>query len=113
MALKIANLPELKNDPYLYKVGEAIESLAQAHENLSYKLSVNSQGDTQPPAPHSAIAVTAKNGITHIALTDHNPRTSAVPNFVEGATSKDFSDAQPIHLGAGRQVRIPTFMGST
>jgi hypothetical protein len=113
MALKIANLDWLLNDPMLHLAGEAIQSVSQALENLSTKLSINSQGDTRPPAPHSAVNVVAKGGVTHVSLMDNNPRTSQVHNFVEWDTDRNFSNAQPIHLGPTRQVRIPTFMGVT
>lgn len=74
---------------------------------------MNPQGGTKPPSPHNQVSVVAQGGITHVSLTDNNPRTSHVHNFVEWSHDRNFGDAQTIHLGVGRQVRIPTFMGGT
>jgi hypothetical protein len=92
-------------------IGEAIEALKNGIEQLGQKTSVNPQGNTVAPAPHNDIKVTSGQGIVHVALTDTSPRTRNVHNFVEWATTPNFSDAQTEHLGVGRQVRIPTFLG--
>lgn len=113
MALKIPNLDWIKNHEQFYMIGEALQALANNDEQIGQKLSVNPQGNTVAPTPHANITVAAQGGITHVALTDTSARTRQVHNFVEWDTNNNFSNAQTISLHVGRQVRIPTFMGTT
>lgn len=111
MSFKVANLDHLWNTAPL--TAEAVESLRDGIDTLGQKLNVNPQGPTVAPTPPSALNVVAQNGITHVTLTDNNPRTRQVHYFVEYDTSPNFSNAHTLSLHIGRSVRIPTFLGTT
>lgn len=111
MSFKVANLDHFWNNFPLF--AEALESLRAGIDTLGQKMNVNPQGQTLPPAPPSALNVVAQNGITHVTLTDNNPRTRQVHYFVEYDTNPNFSNAHTVSLHIGRSARIPTFMGST
>jgi hypothetical protein len=111
VSFKVPNLDHIwANNPLF---AEALESLRNGIDTMGQKLSVNPQGPTIAPSPPSAINVSAASGITHVSLQDSNPRTRNVHYFVEYDTNPNFSNAQTIHLGAARQVRVPTFLGTT
>ena len=113
--MKIASLDYVKKQYPL--IGEALESINNVLDTAQQKLSVNFQGATGVPAPHSAINVTAANGIVHVSVANgNNPRTRNLSNFVEYSSDPAFgenSDVQVEHLGVGTQRRIATFVGAT
>jgi hypothetical protein len=110
MSFKIPNLDHFwEHSPLL---AEALQSLRDGVDSLGQKLSVNPQGETNAPEPPSAINVAAAGGVTHITLTDKNPRTRQVHYFVEYDTDPNFTNAHTEHLGVARTRRIPTFMGA-
>jgi hypothetical protein len=110
MAFKIPNLDLLwNNNPLL---AEALQAVRDGIDQLGTKLSINPQGPTIAPAAPSALNVIAANGISHVTLTDNNPRTRQVHYFVEWDTSPSFNvSPQTHHLGVGRQIRVPTAIG--
>ena len=112
MGVRIPNLDEIKSrDPLL---GEALETLADLHDNLGQKLSVNPQGKTLTPPPHAALSVVAQNGVIHATVDNgNNPRTRQLHNFVEWDTNPNFQNAQVESLHVGTQRRIPTMLGTT
>ncbi len=111
MGVRIPNLDEIKaRDPLL---GEALETLADLHDNLGQKLSVNPQGKTLTPPAHVNLHVTAQNGVLHTTVDNgNNPRTRNLHNFVEWDTNPNFTNAQVEALHVGTQRRIPTFLGA-
>lgn len=111
MSLKIANLDHVWNTSPL--LAEALESLRDGIDTLGQKINMNPQGSTIAPSPPSALNIVASNGITHVTLTDRNPRTRQVHYFVEYDTNANFSNAHTISLHIGRSARIPTFFGTT
>lgn len=111
MSFKVPNIDLIWNrDPLL---AEALHALREGIDTLGTKLSVNPQGHTIAPAPPTSINVSAAGGVTHVTLTDNNPRTRNVHYFVEYADSPNFTNAHTEHLGVSRSRRIPTFMGSS
>ena len=112
MGVRIPNLDHIKaRDPLL---GEALETLADLHDNMGQKLSVNPQGKTAVPPSHVALNVTAANGVVHATVDNgSNPRTRNLHNFLEWDTDPNFTNAQVEHLHVGTQRRIPTMLGTT
>jgi hypothetical protein len=91
-----------------------MEEMANLHNNMGQKLSVNPQGKTQVPPSHVALNVVAQNGICHVTVDNgNNPRTRALHNWVEYDTDPNFSSGttQVEHLAQGNQRRIPTMLG--
>lgn len=112
MGVRIPNLDDIKaRDPLL---GEALETLADLHDNMGQKLSVNPQGKTLTPPPHVALNVVAANGVLHATVDNGaNPRTRQLHNFIDYDTNSNFSNAQTESLHVGTQRRIPTMLGTT
>ena|SRR5579862_6411723 len=114
MALKIPNLDKLTQDNPL--LGEALQSLMNGIEQTGTKLSVNPQGNTNPPAAPTGISVTANaSGIHRVSISDNSPRTRNVHYFVEHSTDRHFSasSVQVEHLGPVRQRSLAQSMGTT
>src|ERR1017187_8776573 len=111
MGMSITNIDKITEENPL--LGEALQSLADAHDAMGQKLSVNPQGVSQPPPPHVSLTVTAANGVCHV-VADHgnNPKTRNLEHFIEYQNTGNWKDAQVEHLGVGNQRRIPTFLNS-
>lgn len=111
MPLKVPNLDWIKSwNPLL---GEALESLVNAHENIAQKLSVNPQGSTVAPAPPSAVNVTANaSGIHRISWSDSNPRTRNLHYIHEWDHDSSFANGQSTITSGHRQLSIPIAGGT-
>jgi hypothetical protein len=81
---------------------------------VGQKLSVNPQGKTLTPPPHSALNAVGANGVIHVSVDNgSNPRTRQLHNFVDYDTDPNFGNAQTESLHVGTQRRIPTMLGTT
>jgi hypothetical protein len=110
--VQIPNLDWIKQTYPL--IGEAMEEFANLHNNMGQKLSVNPQGKTDPPPPHTQVSAVGANGVIHVTVDNgNNPRTRGLHNWFEYDTDPNFGNAQAEHLFAGTQRRIPTMTGST
>lgn len=92
------------------KLYEIITDLDKQHTNVQEQ--VNGSGNSQPLAPPGigGVKVTAANGHFRISITDNSPIYRGIQYHVEHADNPQFTNAEPIDLGASREHRI--FLGN-
>ena len=89
------------------KLGEALLSIQQAHNNIEAQVNGNSTGGPQPPGKINGIQVTGQNGFLHVAINDQNPIYRGIRYYVEHADNAQFTNPQVVALHDVRNVSIP------
>lgn len=103
--LQLQHLDYLTNkDP---RLGEAFKQIQAVLNNMAAQTATAPEGLPDPPAPPSAIRVTAAGGIFDVAIDDNNPaQTGIAPDYyVEYSTTPSFNQPTVIYLGPTRNWR--------
>lgn len=94
------------------KLAEALQSIADAHNNVEQQTNGNGSGNPQAPPQIHALSVTAQNGHFQVAITDHNQNLyRGVQYFVEHADNPNFTNPHIVHMGTSRNMNL--FLGNT
>ena len=93
------------------KLAEALQQIADAHNQVEQQGNFNSTGQPKAPPPVQGLMVQASNGHFQVAI-DHNvDRYRGVNYFVEHADNPNFTDSHTEEMGASRNANL--FLGDS